>query len=210
MADILTLDLKRKYKFLYNPTPKQVTVIDIPPLHYLMVDGTGNPNTSQAYQDAVGALYGLAYTLKFMLKKDSAHPVDYPVMALEGLWWVEDMRDFSVERKDDWLWTMMIMQPDVVTPALVEQAREQAILKKGDLPAMHQVRLETFTEGLCAQIMHIGPYAAEAPTMEKLHGYIHENGYRLRGKHHEVYLSDPRKSAPERMKTVLRQPIVKP
>lgn len=207
MADMLTLDLKRKYKFLFNPTPKQVTVVDVPLLQYLMLDGAGNPNTAQAYQDAVNALYSLAYTLKFMLKKDVTHPVDYPVMALEGLWWTPDMRDFSVQRKDDWLWTMMIMQPDIVTPALVEQAREQAAARKGDLPALGKVRLETFAEGLCAQIMHIGPYAAEAPTVEKLHGYIHENGYRMIGKHHEVYLSDPRKADPARMKTVLRQPI---
>jgi hypothetical protein len=204
---MLTLDLKRKYKVLFNPTPKQVTVVEVPPLQYLMLDGSGNPNTSQVYQDAVEALYGLAYTLKFMLKKAPTSPVDYPVMALEGLWWADDMNTFSVERKDDWLWTMMIMQPDVVTPERVERAREQAIAKKGDSPALRQVRLETFNEGLCAQIMHIGPYAAEAPTMEKLHGYIHANGYQLRGKHHEIYLSDPRKSAPERMKTVLRQPI---
>jgi hypothetical protein len=192
MADMLTLDLKRKYKALYNPTPKQVTVVDIPPLQYLMLDGAGNPNTSQAYQDALNALYSLAYTLKFTLKKDSTQPVDYPVMALEGLWWADDVCSFSMARKDDWRWTMMIMQPDVVTPALVERAREQAIAKKGDLPAVHQVRLETFAEGLCAQIMHIGSYAAEAPTMEKLHSYIRENGYRHNGKHHEEYLSDPR------------------
>lgn len=203
------LDLKRKYRQLFNPSPKQVSVIEVPALNFLMIDGAGNPNTSQAYQDAVNALYSAAYTLKFMIKKGEAAGVaaaDYPVMALEGLWWVDDMTTFSVQRKEGWKWTMMIMQPEFVTSELVVQAMAQAARKK-DLAALAQVRFDSYAEGLSAQIMHLGPYADEAPTMEKLHAFIRDNGYKTNGKHHEVYLSDPRKAAPARMKTVLRQPI---
>jgi hypothetical protein len=206
---VLKLDLKRKYRQLYNPSPKQVAVVDVPALNFLMVDGEGNPNTSHAYQDAVGALYSVAYSLKFMLKKASGDAaVDYPVMALEGLWWVDDMTRFSVLYKEDWKWTMMIMQPEFITPEQVAEAMAQAARKK-DLPALPLVRFETYAEGLSAQIMHLGPYADEGPAMQRLHGFIEESGYKTNGKHHEIYLSDARKTAPARMKTVLRQPILR-
>jgi len=127
---------------------------------------------------------------------------------VEGLWWVEDMREFSVDRKGDWLWTMMIMLPDIVTLEHFLEALKQVERKKPS-PALNKIRLQRFTEGLAAQIMHIGSYAAEKPTVEKIHTFIHEQGYSLTGKHHEIYLGDPRKSAPEKLKTVVRQPCKK-
>lgn len=201
-----TIDLKKELKLLYAALPGKCMLIEVPPLNFLMIDGTGNPNTAPEYAEAVQALYTLAYTIKFSLKK--AGIADYPVMASEGLWWMEDMTRFSVERKDDWLWTMMIMQPDVVTPQVVEAARAEAKKKKPS-PALDRVRLERYAEGLSAQIMHIGPYSAEAPTIQHLHGFIAESGYQRRGKHHEVYLGDPRRTAPEKLKTIIRQPVSK-
>lgn len=208
MADIQTLDLKRKYRTLFNPSPKHVSLVEVPALNFLMIDGRGDPNSAPEYPDAVSALYGAAYTLKFMVKKGETPlaPVDYPVMALEGLWWSDDLSTFSMGRKDEWKWTMMILQPEFITADLVARAIEQAARKK-DLPSLAALRFECYTEGLCAQIMHLGPYDDEPPTIEKLHGFIAESGYQRDGKHHEIYLSDPRKVAPSRMKTVLRQPI---
>jgi len=142
-----------------------------------------------------------------MVKKGS-EAIDYAVMPLEGLWWVGDMSTFSMQNKEAWQWIAMIMQPDFVSADLVKQAIDQASKKK-ELPALVKLRFENFYEGLSAQIMHLGPYAAEAPTIEKLHGFIESNGYRINGKHHEIYLSDPRKSAPEKIKTVIRQPIAR-
>ncbi|MCL4506397.1 MAG: GyrI-like domain-containing protein [Chloroflexi bacterium] len=202
---MLKLDLKRKFRHLYNPTPRHVTVVDVPDWNYLMIDGAGDPNTAVEYQDAVNALYSVAYTLKFMIRKGDS-PVDYPVMPLEGLWWCDDTAEFSALRKDNWQWTMMIMQPEFVTLQLVTQALALSKEKK-PLPTLAQVRFEPYVEGLSAQIMHLGPYAYEAPTIGKLHAYIAEQGYRRRGKHHEIYLSDPRRTAPSRLKTILRQPI---
>ena len=202
-----TLDLKKELKLLYAALPGKCMLVDVPPLNFLMIDGAGNPNTAPAYAEAVQALYTLAYTLKFSLKK--AGIADYPVMASEGLWWMEDMTQFSVERKDDWLWTMMIMQPEVVTPQAFAAARAEAEKKKPN-PALARVRLERYAEGLSAQIMHIGPYAAEAPTIQHLHAFIAESGYALRGKHHEIYLGDPRRSEPAKLKTIIRQPVQKP
>jgi hypothetical protein len=199
-----TLDLRKEFKALYSPPTREPVIVEVPPLPFLMIDGAGNPNTSQEYRDAVSALYSLAYTLKFSIKKSQA--LDYPVMPLQGLWWAEDMTAFSAGRKDDWYWTMMIMQPEIVTPELVARAAEDAARKK-PLPALPKVRLDRYDEGLSAQIMHIGPYAAEAPTIEKLHRFIADNGYTLRGKHHEIYLGDPGRGAPEKLKTVIRQPI---
>jgi len=153
----------------------------------------------------VEALYSVSYALKFLIKK-GATGVDYGVMPLEGLWWVDDMAEFSVDNKGIWKWTVMIMQPEFVTKELVDKALEE-VEKKKNLPALSKIRFESYHEGQSAQIMHIGPFSAEGPTIEKLHGFIKEKGYSLRGKHHEIYLSDPRRTAPEKMKTVLRQPI---
>jgi hypothetical protein len=200
------IDYKKELKPLYNsPTGKVVEVV-VPQLQFLMVDGEGDPNTAPAYAEAVEALYTLSYTLKFMVKKGAA-AIDYGVMPLEGLWWADDMSAFTVERKGDWKWTMMIMQPDLVTAEMVEQATVEA-QKKKSLAALPLVRFETFEEGLCAQIMHLGPFSEEGPTIEKLHHYIESSGHALSGKHHEIYLSDIRKADPAKWKTIIRQPMV--
>lgn len=206
---VTQLDLRKQFKSLYNPSAKEVAIVDVPAMQFLMVDGTGNPNTAQEYKDAVEALYGVAFTLKFLIKKEKA--VDYPVMALEGLWWTPDMREFSTDNKDSWLWTMMIMQPEVVTKELFEQVLEQ-VEKKKPSPALAKMRLEGFHEGLSAQIMHIGPFSAEGPTIAKLHAFIKEHGYTFNGteqKHHEIYMSDPRRAVPEKLRTVIRQSMIR-
>ncbi len=200
------LDLRKQYKPLYSLPSKDFTLIEIPALQYLMVDGHGDPAIAQDYIDAVQTLYSLSYTLKFHLKKTLG--LDFTVMGLEGLWWMPDMREFSLERRADWDWTMMILQPDFITPALVEQAKVQAAAK-GKAPHASRARLETLIEGTCVQIMYFGPYVDEAPVIARLHTWIHEHSYTPTGKHHEIYLSDPRKAAPEKNKTILRQPIRK-
>ncbi|MBC7187457.1 MAG: GyrI-like domain-containing protein [Calditrichaeota bacterium] len=196
------IDLKRELAHLYNPSPHKVAIVDVPPLNFLMIDGAGDPNLSPAYHQAIEALFSLSYTLKFMAKKGKG--VDYGVMPLEGLWWTDDPTQWS--NKSLWQWTAMIMQPEWVTPDMVAEALRVVKEKKG-LTALDQVRFECYHEGLAAQIMHLGPYDAEGPTIAKLHDFIRESGHELRGKHHEIYLSDPQRSAPERLKTVLRQPM---
>ena len=199
------LDWKKDCKELYFP-PARPVIVDVPPVNYLMIDGHGDPNTSQVYKEAVEALFSLAYTLKFAIKK--AEGVDYAVYPSEGLWWTPDMADFSTSRKQDWDWTMMIAQPEVVSGEWVERARAEALKKKG-LPMLERVRFETYHEGLSAQLMHTGPYAAEGPNIARLHEFIAAQGGTLRGKHHEIYLSDFRRTAPEKLKTVIRQPMEK-
>lgn len=198
------LDLKKEYRELYK-VKKDPELVEVPPLQYLMIDGEGDPNTAQAYKNAVEALFSLSYTMKFMVKLRPGG-ADYGVMPLEGLWWTEPMEDFSVERKDGWKWTSLMLQPEFITPELVEEARAQAAAKK-ELPALPLVRLERLEEGRCAQVLHIGPYAAEGPTVERLHGFILEQGLSLRGKHHEIYLGDPRRAAPDKLQTIIRQPV---
>lgn len=200
------LDLKKFYKTFYSPSAKEFTILEIPPLTYIMVDGHGDPNTAQEYADALQTLYSIAYTLKFHIKKTLER--DYGVMGLEGLWWVPDMKDFSTSKKSDWDWTAMILQPEFVTPALFEEARLQAIAK-GKAPLGQKARLETYHEGTCVQVMYFGPYADEGPTIAKMHAFAIEKGYQLTGKHHEIYLSDVRRVAPEKNKTIIRQPICK-
>jgi hypothetical protein len=199
------VDHKKELKHLYGPPVRQVVEVEVPPMNFLMVDGRGDPNTALAYTEAVEALYGVAYALKFMVKRGPL-AVDYKVMPLEGLWWVEDMSHFSMADKDQWLWTSMIMQPDLVDLASFEEAVAQ-VQKRKDLPALGRMRFERYHEGLSAQVMHVGPYADEAPTIERLHQYIAGRGYQRRGKHHEIYLSDPRRTVPEQLKTVIRQPM---
>ena len=198
------IDYKKEWKHLYRPSAKKVGIVDVPPMKFLMIDGAGDPNNSQDFQDAVNALFSLSYTLKFMIKKGE-QAVDYSVMPLEGLWWAEDMSQFNINDKANWLWTLMIMQPDFITTELVAEAAAQ-VAKKKELPALPNIRLERYAEGQAAQIMHIGPFSEEGPTIEKLHAFIAENGYELTGKHHEIYLSDTRRAAPKNWKTVIRQP----
>lgn len=170
-----------------------------------MLDGEGDPNTSQAFQDAIGVLYPLSYTLKFMIKKGEIG-IDYGVLPLEGLWWADDMASFSVENKDGWKWTLMIMQPELITNAMVEEAIE-TVKKKKNPVSLPLVKFNSFEEGRVAQIMHIGPFSEEGPTVEKVHSFIEENGCLRKGKHHEIYLSDIRRAAPENWKTIIRQPM---
>lgn len=201
------VDFKKEFKELYNP-PKDFVLVDVPEMKFLMVDGHGDPNTAQEYRDAVEALYAVAYKQKFISKKKVRE--DYVVPPLEGLWWAEDMDTFTVARdKSQWDWTMMILTPDWITAEIFEDALQQ--VRKGKNPAMlDNIRLESYHEGLSVQIMHIGSYDDEGPTLARMHNeFIPENGYVMVGKHHEIYLSDPRRVAPEKLKTVLRQPVRK-
>ncbi len=201
-------DLVKQLKALYAPSAKHASIVDVPELAFLMIDGRGDPATSEEYHDAVGALYGVAYTLKFALKKGDPER-DFKVAPLEGLWWADaekpSMAELQAER-DAWNWTMMIAVPVAVTAAEVAAALEAAARRRL-LPAAAGIRLERFAEGLAAQIMHVGPYSEEAPTIERLHAFVGEQGYELRGRHHEIYLGDPRRTAPERLRTVLRHPV---
>lgn len=198
------VDFKKEMKHLYRPSAREVSVVDVPPMNFLMVDGTGDPNLSQEYQQAMEVLFSLSYALKFRVKGSIG--ADYVVMPLEGLWWTDDPHQFNIDNKEIWRWTAMIMQPEYVTDELFEEVRAE-VRKKKDLVALDEVRFEPYHEGLSVQIMHIGPYAAEEPTIARLHRFITENGYELNGKHHEIYLSDPRRTAPEKLKTVIRQPV---
>lgn len=198
------IDLKKQLKHLYNASAKECTLVEVPRMNHLMIDGQGDPNTAPEYMEAMEALFGVSYTLKFMLKAKAV--VDYTVMCLEGLWWMDDMREFSMDRKDEWKWTALILQPDFITEAMFLEAVEQ-VKKKKNPKALDKLRFESFKEGLSAQIMHIGPFSAEGPTIEKLHSFIEAQGYVLSGKHHEIYLSDFRRTAPDRRKTIIRQPV---
>jgi hypothetical protein len=199
------IDLRKKWKYLYNPSSKQIAVVDVPDMNFLMIDGKGDPNTSVAYRDAVEALFAVSYTLKFMVKQGD-QALDYAVMPLEGLWWVDHMAQFSMHNKEAWKWTSMIMQPEYVEEELLQEALRQ-VRKKKDLTALSGMRFESFHEGQAAQILYFGPYADEGPTIERIHRFIAEQGHRLRGRHHEIYLSDPRRTAPVKLKTVIRQPF---
>jgi hypothetical protein len=197
------IDLKKELKNLYNPSSKEVTVVDVPSMNFLLVNGEGAP-TSPQYSEAIETLFSVSYTLKFMVKKSK--DIDYAVMPLEGLWWVDDMTKFSADQKDEWKWTAMIMQPKYVTADDVNLAVEQ-VSKKKKLHALPKIRFESFMEGPAAQIMYVGPFSAEGPTIAKIHLHIQNSGYVISGKHHEIYLNNPAKVAPEKIKTILRQPM---
>ncbi len=199
------LDLKKQWKHLYQPPATAITVVDVPSLTYLMVDGSGDPNASPAFTQAVEALYSLSYTLKFSLKK-SPKPVDYGVMPLEGLWWADDPGAFHRKDKSTWKWTAMILQPEFIGRRQVEVAFDEVRRKKNPV-ALDRVRLETLTEGMAAQILYVGPFADEGPTIQRIHDFIHAGGKELCGKHHEIYLSDLRRTAEEKLKTIIRQPM---
>ena len=202
------VDLVKQLKPLYAPSPRHPAIVEVPELSFLMIDGRGDPNSSEAYQNALEALFGVAYTLKFALKRTDPER-DFKVPPLEGLWWADgdppSLDDLQSDR-DAWNWTMMIAVPDGVTAAEVAAAAEAAVRRR-PLPAAGRIRLKRFAEGLAAQIMHVGPYADEAPTIAALHAFVTEQGYELRGRHHEIYLGDPRRTAPERLKTVIRHPV---
>lgn len=198
------IDLRKELKHLYGPSSRQVTHAEVPTFQFLMIDGEGDPNTSPTYVQAVQALFSVSYAVKFMVKK-GPQALDYAVMPLEGLWWADDMSAFAAHDKSRWKWTMMIMQPDVVGPDLIEAAMTD-VRRKTSLPALDKLRFEKFTEGLCAQVLHVGPFSDEGPTIEKLHAFIRERSS-LAGKHHEIYLSDMRRVDPSRCKTIIRQPM---
>lgn len=196
-------DYKKELKHLYAPSAKEVSVVEVPAMNFIMLDGRGDPNTAKEFKDAIEALYVMAYTIKFMLKKEAAF--DYVVMPPEGLWWSEDGRGRDANR-EDWRWTMMIMQPDELAAESFARALATARQKK-DLPNLDQVRLECLAEDTAVQIMHIGPFADEEQTLAKMERFIEERGYIVCGKHHEIYLTDLRKTVPEKMRTVLRHPV---
>ena len=169
-----------------------------------MIDGDGGPN-HPTFQNAIEVLFPLSYTLKFMIKKSDIG-IDYGVLPLEGLWWADDMSSFIKDEKDDWKWTLMIMQPELITNEMVVEAVNQVRVKKNPT-SLPLVRFESINEGKVAQIMHIGPFSEEGPTVQKLHSFIKDSGKKIIGKHHEVYLSDIRRAAPEKWKTIIRQPM---
>ncbi len=197
------IDFKKELKHLYRPSAKKVMDVKIPEMHFLMIDGLGEPG-SESFGEAIEALYSVSYTLKFMIKKGET-AIDYGVLPLEGLWWADDMSDFIAGNKANWKWTLMIMQPSYITKDLVAEAIEQVRTKK-KLTTVDKLLFESFTEGPCAQTMHIGPFSEEGSTVERVHRFIEDNGHQLAGKHHEIYLSDFRRTKPENLKTIIRQP----
>ena len=201
-------DLIKELGQVYKQSKKEISILDVPVIKFLTIQGHGSPNENQDYSDAVGALYSLAYNLKFRIKKGPTE-IDYKVMPLEGLWWADNMSEFNLEDRANWRWQMMIMQPEFITQDLFLQALDDVRNKKNP-PHLDEVKFESYNEGLCAQIFHLGPYGeGERATIERLHQYIHEQGYTLRGKHHEIYFNSPLRTAPEKLKTIIRQPIQK-
>lgn len=198
------IDYKKELKALYNPTSKEVSIVDVPEMNFLMIDGTGAPESEQ-FAKSIEAIYPIAHNIKFDIKKNEG--TDFGVMPLEGLWWADDMHDFDPENgnRDNWKWTLMIMQPEIVSQKHFARALEN-VKKKKDNPYIEKVRFEAFKEGKSAQIMHIGLFSAEGPNIQRIHNKISEIG-KLSGKHHEIYLSDFRRVNPEKMKTILRQPL---
>lgn len=202
---MLKIDFKKQDHPLYTAAANVASMVDVPAMNFLMIDGEGDPNSSKVYQEAVEALFSMAYALKFKIKKGS-EAIDFGVLPLEGLWWADDPQAFVAGRKAEWKWTLMIRQPDFITGEMVAETRAE-ILKKKQLSALNFMRFGNFTEGKCAQILHEGPFSEEGPTIERLHSFIQSNGLKLCGKHHEIYLSDVRKAAPEKWRTVIRQPV---
>lgn len=198
-------DLKKELKRFYSAKEKP-ELVDVPEISYLIFTGRGEPG-GEAYTEGLGALYAAAYTLKFASKKKGR---DFTVMGLEGLWWWDDLNIINLEDappRETWNWTSLIAVPDFVTPDLLEELRSELVKKRGK--ALEKVRLERIHEGLCAQILHLGPYSDEPRSQKTLHGFIAEQGYKLRGRHHEIYMGDPRRTPPEKLKTILRHPVEK-
>lgn len=206
---VTKLDFKNKYKKLYKPDANEVVVIEVPVFQFLMIDGIGSPGDSKEYLDALTVLYPVAFKTKFLSK---AKGKDYVVPPLEGLWWADDMRDFRAGHRDKWKWTMMIMQPDWITQKMIDEAIKTTMEKKPQIPTViSNLQLQKYKEGICAQFLHIGSFADEGPTIDKIHEFIEKQGGTFDGlkqKHHEIYLSDPRKTAPEKLRTIIRQPFV--
>ncbi|MHA2037751.1 MAG: GyrI-like domain-containing protein [Promethearchaeota archaeon] len=202
------VDFKKTQKEFYQPGSKVVVVINIPEMQFLMIDGIGSPGDSKEYQDALATLYPVAFKTKFLSK---AKGKDYVVPPLEGLWWADNMEDYKSGNRDKWKWTMMIRQPDWITEKIISEAIEITKKNKPELSELlDKLRMEKYNEGQSAQIMHLGPFSEEGPTVDKVHKFIAKQNGNYDGfkqKHHEIYLSDPRKAKPENMKTVIRQPF---
>lgn len=198
------IDFRKALSNLYAPSAKAFALVDVPAMQFVMVDGLGDPNVSAEYERGLNWVYSLSYGMKFACKAELAR--DYTVPPLEALWWADDMGDFTAGRKDRWRWTQMIMVPDFVTREMYEAAVAKATKKLGEPPG--SLRFDRFAEGLSVQILHIGSYDDEAPTIRRLHEeYLPENGLVENGHHHEIYLSDPRKVEAAKLKTILRQPV---
>ena len=205
------IDLRKELKHLYAPSPKKIAIVEVPPFQYAMVDGTvepgQKPESSAEFQQSMQALFGISFTLKFMSKLHKVHPLDYAVMPLEGLWWT-GARDFDFDTSTPWHFTLMILQPAHITQTMYLEAL-QHLQKKKASQALSRLRLETFGEGTCIQTLHLGPYDQEAATMEGMKAFAEENQLSLQGRHHEIYLGDPRRCAPEKLRTVLRRPVTR-
>lgn len=197
------INYKKQLAHLYTASAKKIALVEVPQMTFLMIDGKGNPNTS-SFSNAIEALYAVSYTIKFTIKHTMS--IDYGVMPLEALWWADDMSAFERDDKDAWKWTTMIMQPEIITHKIINEAIAQVKEKKNPV-ALDLMRIQSFEEGKSAQTLHIGPFSEEKPTIEKLHKFIEHNASQLRGKHHEIYLSDTRRAAPENWKTIIRQAI---
>ena len=195
----------RSHEDLYRGKAGKPEIVDVPTAMFLMLDGQGDPNTSPGYAQAIQALYSAAYTVKFALKK--AGLSDERVPPLEGLWWGAEQENFTAATKDSWCWTMMIRLPEAASPELVDEALRDVATRRPELP-ISALRVESFAEGRAAQVLHLGPYAEEHPTIMALHAFVAEQGLHLRGRHHEIYLGDPRRAAPAKLKTLLRQPVI--
>jgi hypothetical protein len=201
------LDLKRELKKYYNPSSSVPEIVDVPNFKYLMIDGIGMDFENGDSQNAIQALFGVSFKIKFMLKRTQG--IDYVVMPLEGLWWSDDLNDFVNGNRDKWRWTYMIMQPEFVTADLVQAALKEVKKSKAN-KLLDQLRFEDYQEGLSAQMMHNGPFSEEHPYIMEIHRLIKESGGNLMEttkKHHEIYLSDFRKTEPEKLRTILRQPF---
>jgi hypothetical protein len=197
------VDFKKLMKPFWQPPVARFEIVEIPRLRFLMVDGQGDPNTSSGYRMAVEWLYTVSYVIKFASKAGGR---DYGVAPLEGLWWTDDPARFALADRSEWRWTAMIMQPQWIDMAMFSDARGHAVKKHGEPPP--SLRLEDFAEGLSVQTMFIGPYAAEGPTIARLHQeFLPANCLAEAGKHHEIYLNDPGRTAPEKLRTVIRQPV---
>ena len=201
MANTQKLDLHKEHKQEYV-TPKTPKLVEVGPAKYLAIEGEGEPG-GEVFQAKVKAMYGMAFTIK-MTKKFAGQ--DYKVCHLEGLWWGEGKgAEFFELPRDQWRWKLLIRVPEFIGPDDLKQARE-TLLKKGKGPEVIEVELETLAEGPCVQMLHVGPYSTEPETVEAMRRFAADNGLTLRGRHHEIYLSDPRRVAPERLRTILRQP----
>ncbi len=199
---VVKLELRKTLKEYYSPPAGEVVLVRMPTMKYIMVDGDGEPG-GEPFQQAMGALYNVAYTLKFRAKK--LLKKDYDIMAPEGLWWSK-AKTFDMTKKNEWLWTLMIVVPDFITEKMFSDAVAEVRRKKNP-PGLEKARLVSFKEGLCLQTMHMGPYSTEPESVAKMDAYAKEHGYRMAGKHHEIYLGDPRRAAPSKLKTIIRHPI---